>query len=310
MNSSIFHGSMVAMVTPFRDGGVDAAALKEHVEFLLKNGTDGLVPLGTTGESPVLTGDERTEILRTVIRAAKGKAPVVAGTGTNDTRTSIELSKGAEALGADALLVVTPYYNKPSQEGLFLHYEAVARATSLPVCLYNVPGRTGVNLLPETVARLAKIRNIVAVKEASGSVEQAAQIHAECDIAVVSGDDALTFPLMMQGATGVISVAANVVPREMADLCAAAAKGDIERARELHLRLLPLMKALFLESNPVPVKAALRLMGRGTGEVRPPLCAMSAANEEKLRRVLADFSLISSPGKRSGTGSTPRASAR
>lgn len=310
MKTDIFRGSMAAMVTPFRDGGVDAAGLKAHAEFLLKNGTDGLVPLGTTGESPVLTTDERSEILRIVIRAAKGKAPVIAGTGTNDTRTSIEHTKAAEALGVDAVLVVTPYYNKPSQEGLFRHYEAVAKATTLPVCLYNVPGRTGVNLLPETVARLSKIRNIVAVKEASGSVEQAAQIHAECAITVVSGDDALTYPLMMQGATGVISVAANVVPREMAELCAAAAKGDLARARALHLRLVPLMKALFLESNPVPVKAALKLMGRGTGEVRPPLCGMSAANEEKLRRVLADFSLISSPEKRSGTGSTPRASAR
>jgi 4-hydroxy-tetrahydrodipicolinate synthase len=283
---------MAAMVTPFRDGRVDAAALKEHADFLLKNGTDGLVPLGTTGESPVLTADERSEILRTVIRAARTKAPVVAGTGTNDTRTTIEQTKAAEALGADAVLVVTPYYNKPSQEGLFRHYEAVAKATSLPVCLYNVPGRTGVNLLPETVARLAKIRNIVAVKEASGSVEQAAQIHAECGITVVSGDDALTYPLMMQGAAGVISVAANVVPREMADLCAAAAKGNVERARALHRRLFPLMKALFLESNPVPVKAALKFMGRGTGEVRPPLCEMAPANEAKLKRVLADLKLL------------------
>ena len=306
----MFKGSMAAMVTPFREGRLDPAGLREHAAFLLENGTDGLVPLGTTGESPVLTVAERAEVLRLVIKAAGGRAPVVAGTGTNDTRTTIEHTKAAEELGADAVLVVTPYYNKPSQEGLYRHFAAVAASTKLPVCLYNVPGRTGVNLLPETVVRLSKIPTIVAIKEASGSVEQAGQIHAECGITVVSGDDALTLPMMVQGAAGVISVAANIVPREIAGLCAAAAKGDFKKARSLHLKLLPLMKVLFIESNPVPVKSALRHMGRGTGEVRGPLCEMSAANEEKLKRVLADFDLISSPGKRSGTGSRPRASAR
>jgi 4-hydroxy-tetrahydrodipicolinate synthase len=306
----MFKGSMAAMVTPFRGGALDAAALREHAAFLLENGTDALVPLGTTGESPTLDGDERAEVLRVVIKAAKGKAPVIAGTGTNDTRTTIEHTKAAEGLGADAVLVVTPYYNKPSQEGLFRHYEAVAASTRLPVCLYNVPGRTGVNLLPETVARLSKIRTIAAIKEASGSVDQAARIRELCDMTVVSGDDALTLAMMEKGATGVISVAANVVPRAIADLCAAASKGDLKKARALHAKFLPLMEALFLESNPVPVKTALRLMGRGTGEVRPPLCEMSPANEEKLKRVLADFSLTYPPGKRSGSGTRPRASAR
>ncbi len=306
----MFKGSMAAMVTPFRGGALDAAALREHAAFLLENGTDALVPLGTTGESPTLTADERADVLRVMIKAARGKAPVVAGTGTNDTRTTIEHTKAAEELGADAVLVVTPYYNKPSQEGLFRHYEAVAASTKLPVCLYNVPGRTGVNLLPETVARLSKIRGIAAIKEASGTVDQAARIRELCDMTVVSGDDALALAMMEKGATGVISVAANVVPRAIADLCAAASKGDLKKARGLHAKFLPLMEALFLESNPVPVKTALRMMGRGTGEVRPPLCEMSPANEEKLKRVLADFALTYPPGKHSGSGTKPRASAR
>ncbi len=307
----MFKGSMAAMVTPFRGGKLDVQALREQAAFLLENGTDGLVPLGTTGESPVLASDERAEVLRAVIKAAKGKAPVVAGTGTNDTRTTIEHTRAAEELGADAALVVTPYYNKPSQEGLFRHYEAVAASTKLPVCLYNVPSRTGVNLLPETVARLSKFRTIVAIKEASGSVDQAARIRELCGLTVVSGDDALTLAMMERGATGVISVAANVIPRAIADLCAAAAGGELKKARGLHEKFLPLMEALFLESNPVPVKTALRLMGRGTGEVRPPLCEMSPANEEKLKRVLAEFGLTSTPSRRrSGSGSRPRASAR
>jgi 4-hydroxy-tetrahydrodipicolinate synthase len=305
----MFYGSMVAMVTPFADGRVDLAALKEHVAFQISNGTSALVPLGTTGESPVLSAEERADLLRTVVREAKGKIPVVAGTGTNDTRTTIEQSKAAEELGADALLVVTPYYNRPSQEGLYRHYEMVAKSTRLPICLYNVPGRTGVNLLPETVARLAKIRNIAAIKEASGSVEQAAQVRAKCDITVLSGDDALTLPLMERGAAGVITVAANIVPREMSDLCAAAAGGDLPRARAIHKRLGPLWKALFLESNPVPVKTAMKFLGRGTGEVRLPLCEMSAANGEKLKRALADFT-SGSRRRRSDSGSRLPASGR
>jgi 4-hydroxy-tetrahydrodipicolinate synthase len=302
----MFKGSMVAMVTPFKGGKLDTAGVRDHAAFLLENGSDALVPLGTTGESPTLTVDERAEVLRAVVKAAKGKAPVVAGTGTNDTRTTIELTRAAAGLGADAVLVVTPYYNKPSQEGLFRHFEAVAAATKLPVCLYNVPGRTSVNLLPETVARLAKIRTIAAIKEASGSTDQAAKIRSLCGITVVSGDDALTLAMMEAGATGVISVAANVIPRAIADLCSS--PGD--KAKALHDRYVPLMDALFIETNPVPVKTALRLMGRGTGEVRLPLCEMSQANEEKLRRILAEFGLISPPGKRSGSGSRPRASAR
>ena len=305
-----FKGSLVAMVTPFKGGRLDPAALREHAAFLLENGTDALVPLGTTGESPTLANEERAEVLKIVVKAAKGKAPVVAGTGTNDTRTTIEHTKAAEALGADAVLIVTPYYNKPSQEGLFRHFEAAAAATKLPVCLYNVPGRTSVNLHPDTVARLSKIRNIKAIKEASGSVDQAVQIRARCRITVVSGDDALTLPMMERGATGVISVAANVIPRAIADLCAAAAAGDLEKACAIHEKYLPLMESLFIETNPVPVKAALRLMGRGTGEVRLPLCEMAPANAEKLARALAAAGLTSTSGKRSGSGSRPRASAR
>lgn len=306
----MFKGSMVAMVTPFRGGSLDTAALRDHAAFLLGNRTDALVPLGTTGESPTLTLEERAEVLRVVVKAARGKVPVVAGTGSNDTQTTIAFTKAAEQLGADAVLVVTPYYNKPSQRGMILHFEAVAASTKLPVCLYNVPSRTGINLLPETVAQLSKVRTIVAIKEASGSVDQAERIRALCDIVVVSGDDALTLPMMEKGATGVISVAANIIPRAIANLCAAASDGDVKKARGLHEKYLALMESLFIESNPVPVKTALRLMGRGTGEVRLPLCAMAEANEEKLGRILADFGLISTPGKRSGTGSRPRASAR
>jgi 4-hydroxy-tetrahydrodipicolinate synthase len=292
----MFKGSMAAMVTPFKGGALDPAALREHAEFLLANGTDALVPLGTTGESPVLSAAERADVLKIVLKAAKGKAPVIAGTGTNDTRTTIEHTKAAAALGADGVLVVCPYYNKPSQEGLFRHFEAVANATKLPVCLYNVPSRTGVNLLPDTVARLSKIRTIVAIKEASGSVDQAADIRKRCDIVVVSGDDALTLAMMEKGATGVISVAANVIPRAIADLCAAASEGETAKARALHDKYAPLMDALFIETNPVPVKTALRLMGRGTGDVRLPLWSMAPANEEKLKRVLVETGVIQAKG--------------
>ncbi|MBI4566039.1 MAG: 4-hydroxy-tetrahydrodipicolinate synthase [Planctomycetes bacterium] len=288
----VFQGSMAALVTPFQDGAVDIKRLGEHVDFHLAHGTDALVPVGTTGESPTLTSQEKADIIRAVVRMAKGKRPVVAGTGTNDTRTTVEHTRAAKELGADAALLVTPYYNKPSQEGLYRHFEAVAKAVDLPLCLYNVPGRTGVNLLPETVARLSKIKNIAAIKEASGSVEQAAQIHALCGIAVVSGEDALTLPLLAQGATGVISVLANVVPKAVADLCAAARQGDWARAREIHRRHFPLAKALFIEPNPVPVKTAMKLMGRDTGEVRLPLCEMAPSNVDKLKAELKALGLI------------------
>ncbi len=288
----MFHGSIVAIVTPFKAGKVDLAALRELVAWHLASGTHGIVPVGTTGESPTLSHAEKRDVIRTVVKAARGKVPVIAGTGTNDTRTTIELTKMAQELGADAALVVTPYYNKPTQEGLYRHYEAVSRSTKLPLVLYNVPGRTAVNLLPETAVRLAGLRNIVAIKEASGSLEQSAQIHASCGMAVISGDDALTLPLMAQGATGVISVAANVVPKELAALCTAMARGELPKARQMHLELVGLMKSLFIETSPVPVKTALKLMGRGNGEVRLPLCEMAPANVDKLKAAMTGVGLL------------------
>jgi 4-hydroxy-tetrahydrodipicolinate synthase len=288
----MFDGSYVALVTPFANGKVDLKKLKELVDFHLKNGTHGLVPVGTTGESPTLTREEKADVIRTVVKAARGRVPVVAGTGSNDTRSTVEMTRAAKELGADAALIVTPYYNKPTQEGLFRHYEAVSKAVDLPVCLYNVPGRTSVSLAPETVGRLAKLRNVRAIKEASGNLEAVTQIRTLCDIAIVSGDDALTWPMMALGARGVISVAANVAPRGIADLCEAALKGDLKRALELHQRWFALSKILFIETSPTPVKTALKMMGMLNGQVRQPLWEMSEANEAKLRDALKSYELI------------------
>ncbi len=242
------------------------------------------------GNSHVRNGSEIVVTSNEIFH--RGKAVVLPGTGTNGTRTSVELTKMAHELGADGALVVTPYYNKPTQEGLFRHFEAVAGATPLPLVLYNVPGRTGVSLAPETTARLAAVKNVVALKDASGIVEQVTQVRALCDIRILSGEDVLTFAILAHGGVGVISVAANVVPGAINDLCAAAKKGDWARAQEVHDRHYPLFKGLFLETNPVPVKVALKKMGKGNGEVRLPLCSMSPANEEKLERILKDQKLI------------------
>jgi 4-hydroxy-tetrahydrodipicolinate synthase len=283
-------GSIVALVTPFSGGDVDAKRLRELVDFHLQSGTDGIVPVGTTGESPTLSRDEKALVIKTVVKAAKGRVPVIAGTGTNDTRATVEYTKMAKELGADAALVVAPYYNKPTQEGLFRHYEAVAKV-GLPVVLYNVPGRTAVTIAPETTARLAKVKNIIATKEAAGNVEFVTQIRALCDLAIVSGDDSLTLPMMALGATGVISVAANVAPGPVAEMCALANKGDGTRARELHERLFPLFKGLFLETSPAPVKAAMKLMGLGNGELRLPLVEVTAPTLEKVRGILKALEL-------------------
>ena len=288
-------GSMTALVTPFKDGKLDLKAFAAHVEWQIAQGTAAVVPTGTTGENATLSREEQLDVIKACIKAAAGKAPVVAGTGKNDTRETIELTKAAKDLGADAALVVTPYYNKPTQEGLYRHYMAVAEAVDLPIVLYNVPGRTGVNMLPETVARCAEHPRIIATKEASADLVQAAEIHRLCGskIAVISGEDALTFPLIAQGAVGVISVTSNVVPAEMAKLCKLAAAGDLAGARSLHLKLLPLMKVLFIESNPGPVKAALSRMGRMAAEVRLPLAPMSGPNLVKVEGALKELGLAS-----------------
>ena len=286
------HGSFVALVTPYKKGEVDLKKVQELVEFHAANGTTGLCPAATTGEGPVLSTEEKVDIIKTVVKAAKGRLKVFPGTGTYDTADSIEQTRMAKELGADGALMVTPYYNKPTQEGLYRHYEAVAKAVDIPIMLYTVPGRTGVNIAPETTARLSKLKNIVAIKDACGNVEQVTQTRKLCDIQILSGEDSLTFPMMCLGAVGVVSVAANIIPRAVADMVAAANKGEVAQAREIHDRYFAIFKDLFIETNPIPVKTALKKMGMYGGEFRLPMCEMSAANEEKLEKTLKACKVI------------------
>lgn len=279
-------GSFIALVTPYAKGEVDLKKVKELVDFHLKNGTSGFCPVATTGEGPVLTPEERAGIIKAVVEMTRGKALVFPGTGTYNTRESIDQTKMAKELGADGALMVTPYYNKPTQEGLYRHFEAAAKAVNLPIMLYNVPGRTGVSLAPETTARLSKIKNVIALKDASGNVEQVTMLRALSDIQILSGEDSLTFSILCLGGCGVVSVAANVIPKGVADLCAATLKGDVEKGRQIHERYFELFKNLFLETNPIPVKTALKKMGMYNGEMRLPMCEMSAPNEEKLVKTL------------------------
>jgi 4-hydroxy-tetrahydrodipicolinate synthase len=290
-----FQGSLVAMVTPFRDGRVDEAKLRELVDFHVAHGTDGLVPCGTTGESPTLSHDEHKRVVEIVVEQAAGRIPVVAGTGSNSTAEAIDMTVHAARAGAAGALLVSPYYNKPTQEGLYRHFRAVAEAASgLPLILYNIQGRTAVNIETDTLVRLAQVPNIVGVKEASGSLDQMTQVILACgpDFTVLSGDDNLTLPLMAVGGRGVISVLANLMPREVADLTHAALEGDWKRARELHLRLYPLCKAMFIETNPIPVKEAMALLGMVRAEWRLPLCPMAAANRDRLRQVLVQAGVL------------------
>ena len=286
------HGSFVALVTPYAKGEVDLKKVRELVEFHVKNGTSGICPIATTGEGPVLTQDEKANIVRTVVEAAKGKALVFPGTGTYNTRESINLTKMAKELGADGALMVTPYYNKPTQEGLFRHFEACAKAVNVPIMLYNVPGRTGVSMAPETTARLSKIKNIVALKDASGNVEQVTMLRALSDIQILSGEDSLTFAIIALGGVGVVSVAANVIPKQVAEMCALELKGEVDKARAVHDRYFELFKNLFLETNPIPVKTALQKMGMYNGEMRLPMCDMQASTEEKLEKTLKACKVI------------------
>jgi 4-hydroxy-tetrahydrodipicolinate synthase len=288
----MFKGSIVALITPFRNGKVDEKSLGDLVEFHVKNGTDAILPCGTTGESATLDHSEHIMVIRMVIDSASGRIPVIAGTGSNSTAEAIHLTGEAQKIGANAALLVSPYYNKPTNEGLFLHYKAIAEAVDIPLILYNIPSRTGKNMEPETIARLSEIKNIVAVKEASGIMDQTSQIASLCKITILSGDDSLTLPLMALGATGVISVAANVVPDRVAALTRAWLDGDPQKARKLHYELLPLFKALFLETNPIPVKAALAAMGKISEEYRLPLCKMSPGNRDKLVSVLSSQGLL------------------
>jgi len=286
-------GTLTALVTPFRDGELDLPALERLVERQLDAGVDGLVPCGTTGESPTLSEAEHREVVSCVVRLARGRVPVLAGSGTNCTAKTVDLARLNADCGADALLVVAPYYNKPSQEGLFQHFSAVAAATELPIVLYNIPGRCGVEISVETIKRLhAAHQNIVAVKHATGSVGGAADLMAACDIAVLSGDDPLTLPLMSIGAVGVISVLSNLAPRAVKRLTDAVLKGDLAATRTAHRKLYPLAKALLsLDTNPIPIKTALALRGLCTDEFRLPLCGLSEDNRRKLARLLDEASL-------------------
>jgi 4-hydroxy-tetrahydrodipicolinate synthase len=285
----MFTGSLVALVTPFRDGKVDLEKLEELVELHVESGTNGLVPCGTTGESATLSHEEHELVISTVVKVADGRIPVLAGTGSNSTAEAIRLTRYAQEAGADGALLITPYYNKPTQRGLFAHFEAVAEATDIPIVLYNVPSRTGVNMLPQTVIECSKLRGVVGIKEASGNIDQTVEILRGCELTVLSGDDSLTLSLMAVGAKGVISVAANVVPEMMVDLVDLAAAGDFAGAKEMHFRLYPLFKALFVETNPIPVKAAMAMAGRIGPEVRLPLSTMDPAHTPMLEKILADL---------------------
>jgi len=293
--SARFQGSYVALVTPFRNGKVDEAKLRELVEFQVTHGTDGIIPCGTTGESPTLSHDEHKRVVEVVVEAARKRVRIVAGTGSNSTAEAIDLTKHAERAGADGCLVVNPYYNKPTQEGLYRHFRAVAESTTAPILVYNIQSRTAINVETATLARLVKdCTNVVGVKEASGNLDQMSGVVMACgpDFSVLSGDDNLTLPLMAVGGHGVISVIANIVPRETAEMVHAALEGDWKRARDLHYRLLPLARAAFLETNPIPIKEAMAMAGMLEPEFRLPMCRMGDANRETLRGILKSYALV------------------
>jgi 4-hydroxy-tetrahydrodipicolinate synthase len=290
----MFRGSIVALVTPFKNGKVDEDALRELIEFQVKGGTSAIVPCGTTGESATLDFEEHKRVIDITVKAVNKRVPVIAGTGGNSTSEAIELTEHAKHVGVDATLQVTPYYNKPSQEGLYRHFKAIAEAVPLPQVLYNVPGRTGLNMLPETVARLADIKEIVAIKEASGNLGQMAEIIGLVGdkITLLSGDDNLTLPVLAIGGKGVISVVANIEPVDTANMIIQWEKGNIEEAKRLYYKLLPLCQAMFYETNPVPVKTSLALMGKIGDEMRLPLAPLSQGNLEKLKKSLKAYGLI------------------
>ncbi len=288
----MFSGSMVALVTPFKKGKVDEKKLRELVDFHIKKGTDALVPCGTTGESATLSFEEHEKVVEVVIDEARGKIPVIAGTGSNNTEEALRLTRHAKEAGANGALVITPYYNKPTQRGMYLHFEKIAKEVDIPIVLYNVPGRTCVNLLPETVAKLAKIENIVGIKEASGDLKQASDIISLCGnkFDLISGDDFIVLPMLALGGKGVISVVANLVPAEMVALVSEFNKGNLEKAKKIHYKIFPLCKAMFIETNPIPVKTAMALQGLlDTPELRLPLSPMSEENVAELKKVLMDF---------------------
>jgi 4-hydroxy-tetrahydrodipicolinate synthase len=291
----MIEGSIVAIVTPFKNGGIDEKTLSSLIEFQIECGTHGIVPCGTTGESPTLSHDEHKRVIEITVEAAAGRIPVIAGTGSNSTEEALNLTKFAKKAGADAALLVVPYYNKPTQEGLYQHFRTIAMGCDLPLILYNIPGRSGVNMAPETVARLAKeFKNIVGIKEASGSVQQASKILSLTgdDFILLSGEDALNFPILAIGGKGYISVTANIAPRELAELYNSFLRGDISTSRNLHYKLHDLNEAMFIETNPIPVKTALFLLGKIENEFRLPLCPMSKAGTDKLKEVLTSYGFL------------------
>ena len=292
----MFKGVFVAIVTPFKNGKIDEEALRGLIDFQIAGGVDGIVPCGTTGESATLNHEEHDQVIRIAVDACKGKASVLAGTGSNSTQEAIQLSRNAKNAGADGLLQITPYYNKPNQEGLYHHFSSIADAVDLPIILYNVPSRTSVNMVPETVVRLAKIKNIVGIKEASGSLQAISKIIDNCgkDFTVLSGDDPLLWPILAIGGKGVISVTANILPAKVAALCKAAAIGDIAEARSLHYELMDINDSLFIDTNPIPVKAALHLMGKIENELRGPLIELSKDTLERLKKAMACHGLLAS----------------
>ena len=291
----MFKGSIVAIVTPFRNGKVDEKKLRELIELHIKNGTSGIVPCGTTGESATLSFQEHDRVIEITIEDAKGRIPVIAGTGSNSTEEAIMLTKHAAKAGANASLQVSPYYNRPTQRGLYAHFKAIADSVDIPIILYNIASRTGVNIEPETIAKLANdCKNIVGVKEASGNLEQMSKIKQLCPkkFNLISGDDSLTLPVLSIGGTGVISVVANIVPCDVANLVSEFEKGNLEKAKALHYKLLPLVKAMFIETNPIPLKTAMGLLGMCEPDLRLPMCAMSPDNLEKLKKALRDYGLL------------------
>lgn len=289
----VFEGSMVALVTPFRNGKADEKALKGLLDFHIKARTDVIIPCGTTGESATMSHEEHRSVMSFVVDYVAGRVPIICGAGSNNTEEALGLVQHAKKIKADGVLVVTPYYNKPTQEGLFRHFEFLAKKVDIPIVLYNVPGRTGISIAPETVARLSKIPNIVAIKEASGSLDQVDQILELCDITVLSGDDGLTLPMISVGASGVISVTANILPESVRDMVHAALNGQMEDARRMHQDLVAVNKVMFIETNPIPVKTALGLMGKIKTEFRLPLCEMKKENQEKLVSVLKAKGVLS-----------------
>ena len=291
----MFRGSMVAIVTPFKNGKVDEKKLSELIEFHIKNGTSAIVPCGTTGESATLSFQEHDRVIEFTIEQVNKRVPVIAGTGSNSTQEAIELTRHAERAGASASLQVSPYYNKPTQQGLYEHFKAIAKSVKIPLVLYNIAGRTAVNIEPLTLARLAKdCKNIVGVKEASGNLNQMSLIRHLCpkDFVLISGDDSLTLPLLSIGGKGVISVVANIVPQDVAALISEFEKNNIKRAQELHYKLLPLIKAMFIETNPIPVKTAMGLLGMCEPDLRLPMSAISDENLGKLKKALRDYGLL------------------